>query len=191
MELVNERKSGLERANVDLTPESFSKPKDGKELLYYEGKVIVESPSGSSLCEINLPEKFELQITTQSVILWSFHLEKGIQIEYSIIILHALSLSNHHIYLQVEDPSKTGETIELILQMNESNEIDNELDIIYKALSFCSSLHPGPTKENEPEFLQDSAVFDVGDIAGSDGWVTADSLKESLTSDGKKRRVEE
>lgn len=110
-----------------------------------------------------------LYITESMLIYWDASSNKGFQIDYPSISLHAISRDTTNfpqpcIYCQIDTTDNEEEdTIELRICPQDVS----QLGVLFNALSECQALHPGPEDQNEAEMFSIENC-EVDDDTGDD-----------------------
>ncbi|KTW29812.1 hypothetical protein T552_01017 [Pneumocystis carinii B80] len=139
---------------------------------------------------IGLSEHVDVYITSQSFVIFSPSISRGLEIPYTKIILHAINRTPHEvfdtscIYMQIEDlnnlslkengtngtvPKSDANMAELYISPSDSSTLHD----FYTALSNCSSLHPS---------VEQNSGGDIDIFSENHQWITETNESESLQS---------
>lgn len=165
---------------------SFTAPVEGIQHFEENVKATVES---SVLGTGNL-------YITESCVMWLNENQDGMQLEYKLISLHALSSPKEHLllhydaklpFMRQDSESSSGEEDggepEMCLtQINFKPENVESLDAMFSALSSCQALHPDSDCElsGEEEFEDAEEIENMGD-----GYFTDESGFQHLNEEGR------
>ncbi|EMR10196.1 hypothetical protein PNEG_01469 [Pneumocystis murina B123] len=166
----------------ESTPRTFS-----SNVLYFLSK----EAAFKAFPAIGLSEYIDAYITSQSFIIFSPSISKGLEIPYPKIVLHAIHRTPHNafdtpcIYMQIEDlnnlalkengmngsvPESDTNMVELYISPTDSSTLRD----FYTALSDCSSLHPC-REQNLGE--------DINEFSQNHEWITeTNNESETLQS---------
>ncbi|QSL64969.1 hypothetical protein MERGE_002273 [Pneumocystis wakefieldiae] len=180
---IREPPAGL----IELSEHQRSTPADfSSNVLHFSSK----EAAFKAFPAIDLSDHIDVYITSQCFIIFCPDISKGLEISYQNIALHAIHSTPHNIfdapciYMQIEDLDSSllrengvnGDAQESDANMVEfyiSPTDSSTLQDFYRALSYCSSLHPC-REQNLGE--------DIDDFGQNHQWITETSDSDTLQS---------